>query len=341
MSVYPLKFRPIFVPKPWGGRRIAALRPALPNNLSVSENIRIGESWEVSDIPEGRSVVANGPLAGRTLHDVLTHFGPEFLGQRPLTERGCFPLLVKYLDAAENLSVQVHPDVAYCAKHADARLKSEAWFIMAAEPGAVIYKGIQKGVTRDQFRRHIAEGRVVDDLIAVPARVGDCHYLPSGTCHALGAGVMVLEVQTPSDTTFRVYDWGRTDRELHIDQAMECIHFGPPDTGRAERRSHVAGFFVAASRLCTCEHFQIERVRMVAEYGQVFSYDRPAVWVVLSGRGVISGVPAGIETQVEAGEVILVPAGMSGARVDIIDDMEWLDVQLPRISSDLLAQYPG
>ena len=125
----------------------------------------------------------------------------------------------------DNLSVQVHPDDAYVRRHPEARLKSEAWHILDAQPGSVIYAGLKPGVDRDSFAQAIEDGTVVDKLVAIPAVPGECHYLPSGTCHALGAGVLVAEVQTPSDTTFRVWDWGRTSRELHIEQALECIDF--------------------------------------------------------------------------------------------------------------------
>src|SRR5690606_14007588 len=118
-----------------------------------------------------------------------------------------------------------------------------AWYILDRDPGAVIYKGVKAGVTPQRFRAAIESDEVADLLIAIPAEPGDCHYLPSGTCHALGAGVLVAEVQTPSDTTFRVYDWGRTGRALHIEQAMQCIEFGPPDVARYEKNIHVAGQF--------------------------------------------------------------------------------------------------
>src|SRR5690606_10036694 len=136
------------------------------------------------------------------------------------------------------------------------------WYILAADEGAVIYKGLRQGLTRDVVEAHIRSGEIVNDLIALPVKPGQCHYLPAGTCHALGAGVVVAEIQTPSDTTFRVYDWGRQDRELHIEAALDCMHYGPPDVRAAEKRSHVAGVFTAVSRLLDCEYFRVEKIRM-------------------------------------------------------------------------------
>ena len=241
VPLYPLQFEPIYKPKVWGGRALESLGRALPGDTSN----RIGESWELADLSKSsasgggggqeRSVIANGPLAGKTLHDVIQRYGDRLLGRLRLNDDGGFPLLVKFLDAQQNLSVQVHPSVDYAQEHPDAHLKSEAWYIIDAQPGAVIYKGIRDGVTAEQFRQAIDAGQVEELMIPVPVKTGDCHYLPSGTCHALGAGILVAEVQTPSDTTFRVYDWGRTDRELHLEQAMQCIHFGPPEVEVTER----------------------------------------------------------------------------------------------------------
>ncbi len=198
---------------------------------------RIGESWEVADLSntsesgaggaEQRSVIANGPLAGKTLHDAAAIWGTRLLGGAKAAADGGFPVLVKFLDARENLSVQVHPSAAYAAAHPGAHLKAECWYVLDAAPGSVIYKGVKPGVTREVFARHIAAGTVVEYLVAVPAVVGEIHDLPSGTCHALGAGVLVAEFQTSSDTTFRVFDWGRSGRALHIAESLDCITWGP------------------------------------------------------------------------------------------------------------------
>jgi len=229
---YPLVFEPILLPKVWGGDRLGRF------GKNVAPGERVGESWEVADLAETaasgagggakRSVIVNGGFAGRTLTHALREWGPELLGRAAPASGGGFPMLVKFLDARENLSVQVHPSPAYAAANPCAHLKTECWYILDAVPGSVIYKGIRPGVTPDLFARHAAEGGVADDLVAVPAVAGECHVLPSGTCHALGAGVLVAEVQTPSDTTFRVFDWGRVGRELHIEESLACIDFGPP-----------------------------------------------------------------------------------------------------------------
>lgn len=324
--LYPLKFRPIFVEKVWGGRAIATLGRDLPGGADTP----IGESWELVDLEEARSSVANGPLEGWTLHDVIEEYGERLLGRLELSD-GAFPLLVKYLDARKPLSVQVHPTVDYVQRHPKHRVKSEAWYIIDAEPGAVIYRGVRPGVTRDEFRRRLEDRSVVEALIEIPVKAGEMYYLPSGTCHALGAGILLAEIQTPSDSTFRLYDWDRTDREMHVEEAMQCVEMGAPDVRRNERKSHIAGVFTTISRILTCEHFQVERVRMSEGYGQEIPYDRPAVWIVLEGEGVITNTPAKIDVPFRRGDVLLIPARMSEARVQLNADTVWLDVQFPAL----------
>lgn len=231
---YPLLFEPLLFEKVWGGRRLERFGKPLPPGK------KIGESWELADLAAtsasgagggaARSKIINGPLAGRTIREAMEQAGDDILPPVARTPGGDFPLLIKFLDAGEHLSVQVHPSPEYAAAHPGAHLKTECWHILDAEPGSVIYKGIKPGVRREQFEQLARSGdpKIVDMLVAVPAIPGQCHNLPSGTVHALGAGVLVAEVQTPSDTTFRLYDWGRTGRELHIEPALACADFAPP-----------------------------------------------------------------------------------------------------------------
>src|SRR5687768_11697072 len=270
MVLYPLKFNPRFVEKLWGGRKIETV---LGKKLPPGK--QIGESWELYDFPPGvcdnsgkwvSAEVANGPLAGQTLHQVVEEYGEALLGNvAPVGPEKQFPILIKFLDAREDLSVQVHPDEAYAAANEGAHLKTEAWYVLEADPGSRIYKGLRPGTTRGSFQRAIEQGRCEESLTAIPSKPGDCYFLPSGTVHALGAGILVAEVQTPSDTTFRVYDFNRVDattgkpRTLHVEQALDCIDF----SGAAEpkqTRSHVAGFFTTVTRLVSSPYFKIEKV---------------------------------------------------------------------------------
>lgn len=341
MSLYPLKFSPIYKEKVWGGRTLEKIGRTLPGDSGT----KIGESWELVDLSTTsvsgggggaeRSLVSNGPLAGKSLHELIETFGKELIGDLPLTDDGNFPLLVKFLDANEHLSVQVHPSKAYADTHADAFLKSECWYVVQATPEGCIFKGIKEGVTPEQYRKAIEEGGVEDLMIKIPVKPGDCHYLPSGTCHALGAGVLVAEVQTPSDTTFRVYDWGREGRELHIEQAMACIDFGPCNV-EEDKRSHVAGMFTTVTRLVTCEYFVLERIKMSEGYEQEIPYDQPAVWMVIEGNGEII-LADGSSTSFTKGETLLIPAKMNNAKVKLNSDTVWLETTFPQATGTQLA----
>lgn len=314
---YPLLLAPIFKEKVWGGRALERLGKSLPPGAMI------GESWELADLDSTsadgggggaeRSIISNGPLAGKTVHDALRRWGPAMLGDS-LARASNVPLLVKYLDARENLSVQVHPSRAYAAAHAGAHLKTESWYILGAEPGAVIYKGLRAGVTRAEFERKLRAGEsIVGDLIAVPVRAGDVHHLPSGTCHALGAGVLVAEVQTPSDTTYRVYDWGRSGRKLHIDEALECIEFGPPARVEPIRARDDA----PRTELVRTEYYALSELRVLGADGvTVESRGRAAVLMCLNGAATLRSISDGLsEIELRAGVTVLLPAACAGAEL--------------------------
>jgi mannose-6-phosphate isomerase len=341
MAMYPLKFKPIFQKRVWGGTRLRALL----NKAVEAGTGAIGEAWELADLPAGTvgvdsagaaadgsfsSVITNGPWAGRTLHEVWK----EEVQSSKSEGGGHFPLLVKFLDAGQDLSVQVHPDPAYCAANAGAHVKSEAWYVMHAEPGAKIYKGLKAGVTKEAFKAALELGEVEPLLNAIPVRAGDCHYLPSGTIHALGAGILAAEVQTPSDTTFRVFDWNRLGadgkgRKLHVAEALECIDFSGQGLAEAGgQRSHVASVWTTVTRLVTSEHFTLERVRMVQGFEQEIPYSEAVVWIVLEGQGVIQVEGVG-PTAFAKGDTVLLPAGMKEAKVKMVTDCAWLEAKLP------------
>jgi mannose-6-phosphate isomerase len=333
MPPSPLIFAPIFKEKVWGGRALERLSKPLP------PSVNIGESWEIADLAatsadggggeSAHSPIAHGPMRGLTIADALRAMGMSLMGTSRLSATGGFPLLVKYLDARENLSVQVHPSPAYAASNPGAHLKTESWYIVHAEPGAVIYKGVKPGVTREAFAAHIKDGTVVNDLIAVPAHIGDFHHLPSGTCHALGAGVVVAEVQTPSDTTFRVFDWGRTNRALHIEQALECIDFsgGPTPTitraGPTER-----------SLLASNEFYAVAELRLPANSPHTLRIGgrAPRVWMMLEGAGEVKAESSEFApVRICTGETALFPAAMPASAFTPADGKQArvLEVLLP------------
>ncbi len=339
MPLYPLKFKPRFVEKIWGGRKIETVlgKPLPPAK-------QIGESWELYDFPPGvvegtdgwvSAEIANGPLAGQTLHAVASEFGKELMGDVPLLgDHKQFPILIKFLDAREDLSVQVHPDSDYCRGNPGAHLKSEAWYIVQSDPGSRLLKGLRPGVSKDAFKSAIEAGTVESLINAIPTKEGQCYYLPSGTIHALGAGILVAEVQTPSDTTFRVYDFKRIDpgtgkeRKLHVDQALQCIDFSGKPTPE-QPRSHVAGFFTTVSRLVTSEYFKLEKVRMTEGVEEPVPYDEPVVWVMLQGAAQVKVDDLKEPVTFSRGETVLLPASMKNPIIKTTADCQWLEVTFP------------
>jgi mannose-6-phosphate isomerase len=335
VALYPFLLEPIYKEKVWGGRALERLGRTLPGGPDT----RIGESWELADLdatsPSGgggggaHSRIRNGPLQERFLRDAVRDFGGKVTGTLRLTPTWGFPLLLKYLDARENLSVQVHPSPAYAARHPEAHLKSEAWYIVDAEPDAVLYKGVREGTSREAFARAIQEGTVEELMIAVPARPGDCHYLPSGTCHALGGGILVAEVQTPSDTTFRVFDWGRTDRELHVEQALECIDFGPVDASAYEPGTDRTVDRAAVRHLVACEHFHLHRWHLRGDGGRRFGAGDVCVLMLTRGEATLRWGDAAHELPIGAGDTLLLPQALDGADLTPRADVELLEITFP------------
>ncbi|MEP6662907.1 MAG: type I phosphomannose isomerase catalytic subunit [Verrucomicrobiota bacterium] len=232
--LYPLTFHPIFKERIWGGRNIERLyHKVLP------PNIPIGESWEISDRTEDQSVVANGALAGKSIHWLMENHRQELLGPAQTASENRFPLLIKILDAKEKLSLQVHPPADKAAE-LGGEAKSEMWYVADATPDADLFVGLKSGVTRAEFEKHIYDGTVAKCFHHVPVKKGDAMFLPSGRVHAIGAGNVIFEIQQNSDTTYRVFDWNRVDasgkpRQLHIEKSLASINFedfDPPLAGK-------------------------------------------------------------------------------------------------------------
>src|SRR5437899_5008536 len=221
--LYPLTFQPLLKKRVWGGRKLEQLyqKPLPPG-------VPIGESWEISDRPDDVSVITNGPLAGKDLHWLVEHHCKELLGSTTL-QHGRFPLLIKILDAEQKLSLQVHPPPDKAAK-LGGEPKTEMWYIADAAPGAELFVGLKRGVTRQEFERKITDGTVADCFHRFTVKAGDAMFLPSGRVHSIGAGLVIFEIQQNSDTTYRVFDWNRLGldgkpRSLHIPESLASINF--------------------------------------------------------------------------------------------------------------------
>ncbi len=286
-----LTFNPLFQERIWGGSKLAELF-----GKKIPPNKRIGESWEIVDRPEAQSIVRDGPLSGRSLHDLWVNFREELFGKLPDVPR--FPLLIKLLDAQEKLSLQVHPPQEI-AESLGGEAKSEFWYVMAAEPNAEIFVGLRKSMTRDQFEDAVHSGTVADCIHAIRMKNGAAMFLPSGRFHAIGAGNLLVEVQQNSDTTYRVFDWNRVDdqgkpRQLHVDQALQCIDFNDV----APKLITPKGELLARHQLFEVQKWNPKSAHDIAPIGQF------AIVLCLSGAMQCAGV------DFTPGESFLVPASL-------------------------------
>lgn len=319
----PLVFEPIFKRIRWGGRR---LRTVL--GKSIGPETDYAESWEVSDHGDDQSVVTQGAYAGWPLSRLVQEQNLPLLGRH--TGRDQFPLLVKYLDANDALSVQVHPDDTLAKEFDPAENgKTEAWVILDAQPDSRLYVGLQEGVSESDLRAAAASGDVEPLLHVIDVQPGDCVFVPAGTVHAIGAGVLLAEVQQSSDITFRLHDWNRvgTDgrqRELHIDEALRCIDFrhGPVDPVTPRRLSEELG----AEELVRSEYFVIRR------YCRETTFTLPAddvchVLMTLAGSGRLTSPDGPIA--LPRGQTVLLPAEREQVCIDPDSELTLLDACLP------------
>jgi mannose-6-phosphate isomerase len=307
----PLLFEPIFMERVWGGRRLQSLY-----GKHLPTAVPIGESWEIVDRPEAQSVVHDGPLRGATLNQLWREHRAEIFGD--ISDAPRFPLLVKLLDAQENLSLQVHPPRTI-AKKLGGESKTELWYIVDAAPNAHLYAGVAKGTTRDSFLRAVEQGNVEEQLHAIGVKAGDAIFLPSGRMHALGGGNVLVEIQENSDTTYRIYDWGREKtgvpaREMHIAQAMECVDFNDVEPGLLQPQ----GETLARNELFEVQKRNLATARDVAPPGQF------AIVCCLTG-----GLRCG-DVELAPGEFFLVPASLADREVKALrEETTLLRITIP------------
>jgi mannose-6-phosphate isomerase len=302
MKFYPLKFKPIYKELIWGGDK---LQKFFARNIPAGK--KTGESWELSDLPNDKSIIINGELAGKTITEVLQKFPEQIIGKKDY--KPPFGLLIKFIDAADCLSVQVHPDEKAVKKLKTGTPKTECWYIIDAVPNACIYKGLKAGTTKEQFAASIKNGTCGELLNEVPIKAAQCHFLPAGTVHAIGAGILIAEIQTPSDTTFRVFDWNRRQdgkpRQLHIEQALESINFRqkPEDLP-----------VTTSGRLVDSKFFKVDKITAQGGTSSEISEGIMKVIIVIKGNGQIK---SDNQQAVDfcKGQTVLLPAAFEGEMI--------------------------
>jgi mannose-6-phosphate isomerase len=322
----PLRFQPLLKPMVWGGRLLAE---RLGKSLPTAD--LYGESWDVSDHVTHSSMVAGGQLSKTTLRDLMARRRRELLGPAAPAHE-IFPWLVKHLDAHELLSVQVHPDDAQATKlRPGERGKTEVWFILEARPGSRVYAGLLPGTDEKALRAALANGTVAQCLHSFEPRPGDCVFLPAGTVHAVGGGVLMAEIQQTSDVTFRLFDWNRRDargqaRALHVEEAMASIHWDKGPVQPVPAKAFAAGSPPGRQVLAASQYFHLEFRRENAPF-DVGGADRLRLVLPVAGGGTLT-TPDGMET-VAIGQAWLIPASCPIERCTPEGSLAYLLCTLP------------
>ncbi len=324
--MHPLRFQPVFRQYLWGGRRLGSVL-----GKSIGDGDDYAESWEVVDHQDGQSLVAYGEFSNQSLHTLVTDHGETLLGRHCPQPR--FPLLFKFLDAQKTLSVQVHPDDARAALLNPPDLgKTEAWIILDAQPDSLIYAGLKNGVDRDTLLREINRQTAEHCLHTIQPQVGDCIFLPAGVVHAIGAGLVVAEIQQASNTTYRLYDWNRVNkdgqpRELHVQAGLEAIDYqaGPVHPQVPQETDDPA-----CEQLVHCDKFVLRRwTSRPANTLTIRTTHEAHILAVLQGTVMLDGDPSGLP--LTKGQTTLVPAAHQEISFTVLDDQPAivLDAYLP------------
>ena len=328
--LYPLKFKPLYKDYVWGGRNLASLGKKLPETGIAAE------SWEVSCHKNGPSIIANGEYEGTSLPELVKKLGRRLVGNSlPQKDVDKFPLLIKFIDAENNLSVQVHPDDAYAFKNENGEYgKNEMWYIINAKPGAKLVYDVVPGTTREKFAAAVAENRVEDCLKTIEVSAGDVVNIPAGLVHAIGRGIMLAEIQQSSDTTYRIYDYGRKGRPLHIAKALDVIDFNS-----AGRKEKYTGLEIklgkdCSKRIVVANHYFCTEIYTISgKVAENADGGKFAIYTFVSGSGGI--VWSGGKSPVGMGESVLVPAAMGPYSIE--GKLTALKAYVPDLETDVIG----
>lgn len=321
---YPIKFSPILKEKIWGGEKLNKLL----NKQSDKKNI--GESWEISDVEDDASVVSNGDLKGMSLKELILKFKGEFVGNKVYEQFGDkFPLLIKFIDAKTALSIQLHPDDRLAKERHNSFGKTEMWYVMQADENANLIVGFKKGVSSEEYLQHLEKKSLLDILNIDIVKKGDVYFIPTGRVHAIGAGVLLAEIQQTSDITYRIYDWDRVDadgneRDLHTNEAIDAIDYKAQENYQTDYLKKQN----ESREIVSCPYFTTH-VFPIKGKVNVNNYDKDSfvIYMCVSGEVHFQYEDQQIEKLV-AGETVLIPASLKEFEIEAEFQSELLEVYI-------------
>ena len=303
-ELYPLKFEPVLKEKVWGGNALATRYNKKSSNL-----LNIGESWELSAVADNLSVISNGFLAGNTIEELIEVYMGDITGDSVFEKFGNeFPLLIKFIEAREDLSVQVHPDNTLAKERHQAYGKTEMWYILESEKDSKIYAGFREGVTKEIYEENLANGNLTDLLNVESVEAGDTFFIPAGRVHAIGAGTVLAEIQQTSDITYRIFDWnrknsGKEPRELHKELALDAIDFTATGKNKIRKEPELN----KTENLVSCEFFNTNIIRFNSAMRKEYYFnDSFVVYICIDGEFLIRWDENSVK--VSKGETVLLPA---------------------------------
>ena len=321
-KLYPIKFYPILKERIWGGEKLKSL-------INKQCNLEtIGESWELSDLEGDISVVANGALKGKTLRELLVEYKSAMVGDKIYSQFGNkFPLLIKFIDAKKDLSIQLHPNDKLAKERHDSFGKTEMWYVMDAESDAKLIVDFKSGVTLASYLKNLKEKTLPNILNFEKVKKGDAYFIETGRVHAIGAGVLLAEIQQTSDITYRIYDWDRLDtsgnsRELHTELAMDAIDFNMEKKFKATY-SKIEN---ETNPIINCPYFTTSYLAVTKTISKANNIDSFLIYICVSGRVTISG--NNVETYLKTGETVLVPASVKDIIIQPEERTELLEVYI-------------
>ncbi|MFW5760655.1 MAG: type I phosphomannose isomerase catalytic subunit [Cyclobacteriaceae bacterium] len=325
-SLYPLKFRTIFKDKIWGGQKI---KQVLNKDFSPLPNC--GETWEISGVPGNVSVVNNGVLAGKSLNELISTYKEKLLGKQVFEKYGeQFPLLVKLIDANDDLSIQVHPNDELAQKRHNSFGKTEMWYILQADEGASLITGFNQPVDQEKYVRYFEAGKLTEILNREPVQAEDLFFIPAGRVHTIGKGILLAEIQQTSDVTYRIYDFDRVDdkgqkRDLHVEEALDAIDYNFYNQYKTDYPKKLN----SPVEMVSCPYFTTNRLHFSHSTSRNYSdIDSFIIYVCYEGRVEIGRKEWGVE--LKAGEVALLPAAVKEVSLETDTGFKLLESYVPR-----------